>query len=220
MKTDAGVDLTERRIRFAHRWFGVDVVVSSAGQPRDPDERAVTVANLRRLGDTAESLGMVVAIETHKGPTQNARAMLDLMTDVDHPAVRLNFDTGNIAYYNEGVDPADELEKVKHLVRNVHLKDNRGRPDDWYFPSLGDGGSVDFRRVRTILDGVAYTGPYTIELEGIAANPSPASRPVPTASAGASTTLSRADIATDRGPRSRFSRTRERKPENFPSGWR
>ena len=38
-----GVELTERRIRFAGRWFGVPVVVSGAGQPADagraPDRR-------------------------------------------------------------------------------------------------------------------------------------------------------------------------------------
>ena len=109
---------------------------------------------------------MTLALETHKGPTQNAEAMLALMSDVDHPHVRLNFDTGNIAYYNEGIDPCDELEKVKHLVRNVHLKDNRGGFEDWYFPAVGDGGSVDFARVREILDGVGFAGPYTIEIEG------------------------------------------------------
>jgi inosose dehydratase len=116
---------------------------------------------------------MVVALETHKGPTQNAAAMLDLMNDVDHPGIRLNFDTGNIAYYNEGVDPADELEKVAPLVRNVHVKDNRGRFEDWYFPAVGDGGAVDFRRIREILDRVDYYGAYTIEIEGIAGEPEP-----------------------------------------------
>ena len=99
--------------------------------------------------------------------------MLALMDELDHPHVRLNFDTGNIAYYNRGVDPADELEKVKHLVRNVHLKDNRGGFEDWYFPAVGDGGSVDFTRVRQILDGVGFAGPYTIEIEGIGGEPEP-----------------------------------------------
>src|SRR5262249_40400538 len=33
MRTIDGTELTERRIRFAHRWFGVKVVVSGAGQP-------------------------------------------------------------------------------------------------------------------------------------------------------------------------------------------
>ena len=173
IRTVQGVELTERRIRFARQWFGVEVVVSGAGQPANPEERRTIVEHLRRIGTTADELGMVVALETHKGPTQNASAMLDLMADVDHEAVRLNFDTGNIAYYNAGLDPADELEKVAPLVRNVHVKDNRGRPEDWYFPAVGDGGAVDFRRVREILDGVGYGGAYTIEIEGIGGEPEP-----------------------------------------------
>lgn len=173
IRTVEGVELTERRMHFARRWFRVGVVVSGAGQPANPGERKAVIEHLRRIGATAEALGMVVALETHKGPTQNARAMLDLMNDVDHPAVRLNFDTGNIAYYNEGSDPADELAKVAPLVRNVHVKDNRGGFEDWYFPAVGDGGAVDFRRVREILDGVGYSGAYTIEIEGIGGEPEP-----------------------------------------------
>ncbi len=168
-----GVELTERRIRFAARWFGVKICVTGAGQPADAAERQTVVSHLRRLGDTAGEVGITLALETHKGPTQNAAAMLALMNDVDHPHVRLNFDTGNIAYYNQGVDPCDELEKVKHLVRNVHLKDNRGGFEDWYFPALGDGGAVNFPRVRQILDSVGFEGPYTIELEGIGGEPEP-----------------------------------------------
>ncbi|MDR3637457.1 MAG: sugar phosphate isomerase/epimerase [Isosphaeraceae bacterium] len=173
IRTEDGVALTERRIRFAARWFGVSVVVSGAGQPADAAERRAIVEHLRRIGDTAGSVGITVALETHKGPTQNARSMLALMDEVDHPQVRLNFDTGNIAYYNEATNPVDELDLVKHLVRNVHLKDNRGGLEDWYFPALGEGGAVDFVRVREILDGVGFSGPYTIELEGIGGEPEP-----------------------------------------------
>ncbi len=173
MRTIEGVDLTERRIRFARRWFGVSLVVSGAGQPANEAERAIVLDHLRRIGDTAADLGVTVAFETHKGPTQNADAMLALMADLDHPALRLNFDTGNIAYYNHGLDPADELDKVKHLVANVHVKDNRGGFEDWFFPAVGDGGAVDFRRVREILDGVGYEGAYTIEIEGIGGEAEP-----------------------------------------------
>ncbi|HEV3121480.1 MAG TPA: sugar phosphate isomerase/epimerase family protein [Isosphaeraceae bacterium] len=173
MRTVEGLELTERRIRFAHRWFGVSVVVSGASQPADAEERRTVIAHLRRLGEMAATLGVTVALETHKGPTENAQAMLQLMSDVDHPQIRLNFDTGNIAYYNRGADPVAELERVANLVRNVHLKDNRGGFEDWFFPALGAGGSVNFRRVREVLDTVGFTGPYTIELEGIGGEPEP-----------------------------------------------
>jgi inosose dehydratase len=171
--TPDGLELTRARLRFARRWFGVDVCVSGAGQPADISERRVMVESLRSLGDTAGELGVTIALETHKGPTQNADAMLALMAEVNHSQIRLNFDTGNIGYYNPGADPEAELERVKHLVRNVHVKDNRGRPDDWYFPAVGDGGAVDFRRVRETLDSVGFTGPYTIEIEGIQGEPEP-----------------------------------------------
>jgi L-ribulose-5-phosphate 3-epimerase len=173
IRTRDGLELTERRIRFAARWFKVAICVSGAGQPVDAGERRTIIDHLRRLGDTAGEVGVTLALETHKGPTQNAAAMLAVMDDVDHPRVRLNFDTGNIAYYNPGADPGDELEQVKHLVRNVHVKDNRGGFEDWYFPAVGEGGSVDFRRVREILDGVGYAGAYTIEIEGIGGEPEP-----------------------------------------------
>jgi inosose dehydratase len=173
LRTTEGFELTARRIEFASRAFGAPVAVSGAGQPANSRERQVVVDHLRRLGDLADRLEMDVSLETHKGPTQNAEAMLGLMAEVDHPRVRLNFDTGNIAYYNKGLDPVDELEKVKHLVRSVHLKDNRGGFEDWYFPALGEGGAVDFRRVREILDEVGFNGPYTIELEGIGGEPEP-----------------------------------------------
>jgi L-ribulose-5-phosphate 3-epimerase len=173
IRTKEGVELTERRIRFAARWFGVKICVSGAGQPADDAERQTIIAHLRRLGDTAADCGVTLALETHKGPTQNAAAMLALMNDVDHPHVRLNFDTGNIAYYNQGANPCDELDKVKHLVRNVHVKDNRGGLEDWYFPAVGEGGAVDFTRIREILDGVGFAGPYTIEIEGIGGEPEP-----------------------------------------------
>jgi len=167
LRTIGGLELTERRVRFAKRWFDVKVVVSGAGQPADAQERAIILDHLRRIGTMAADIGVTLALETHEGPTQNADAMLNLMSDLNHDAIGLNFDTGNIAYYNTGLDPAAELEKVAGLVRNVHVKDNRGSFEEWYFPAVGDGGAVDFRRVRTILDGVGYEGAYTIEIEGI-----------------------------------------------------
>ena len=173
LRVAEGVAKTARKIRRAREWFGVNVVVTGVGQPADAGERRAIVAGLRTLGDVAQALGVTIALETHKGPTENAGAMLALIAEVDHPAVLVNFDTGNIAYYNEGVDPVAELEKVKHLVRNVHLKDNRGGFEDWYFPAIGDGGSIDFRRVREVLDSVGFAGPYTIEIEGVGGEPEP-----------------------------------------------
>lgn len=171
--TEEGVTITCNRVRFSARWFGVKICVTGAGQPKNDEEWQIIRGNLRTIGQTAADCGITLALETHKGPTQNAEAMLRTIESVDHPAVRLNFDTGNIAYYNDGVTPMDELRKVAPLVVNVHAKDNRGRLEDWFFPALGEGGAVDFVAIREILDAHNYTGAYTVELEGIGGEPEP-----------------------------------------------
>jgi inosose dehydratase len=172
--TTDGVELYERRLKFAARWFKVPVVIGVGGPPPSNDaERKTMISHLRRIGDTAAPLGITVALETHKGATQNAAAMLETMSEVNHPNIRINFDTGNIAYYNKGANPADELEKVKHLVASIHLKDNRGGFEDWYFPPLGEGGAVDIPRIRRIMDEIGFRGPYTIEIEGFHNEPEP-----------------------------------------------
>jgi inosose dehydratase len=174
LRTSEGFELTARRIRFMGQFFfETKLAVTGAGQPANASERMRIVDHLKWLGDLATPYQIDLALETHKGPTQNAQAMLELMAEVNHPQVFLNFDTGNIAYYNEGMDPVEELKQVKQLVRSVHLKDNRGRFEDWYFPALGDGGGVDFVKIREVLDSVGFHGPYTIEIEGIGGEPEP-----------------------------------------------
>ena len=168
-----GVELTERRIRFAARWFGVKICVSGAGQPVDAAERQTIIAHLRRLGDTAarvrrdararNSQGADAKRRGHAGPDERRRPS-------SRPA-QLRYRQHRLL--QSGADPCDELDKVKHLVQNVHFKDNRGGFEDWYFPAVGDGGAVDFARVRAILDGVGFAGPYTIEIEGIGGEPEP-----------------------------------------------
>jgi len=171
--TDEGVEITCNRIRFSAKWFGVSICVTGAGQPKNDEEWAVICRNFQKIGNTAADCGITLALETHKGPTQNAAAMLQTLESINHPSVRLNFDTGNIAYYNVGLTPMEELRKVAPLVVNVHVKDNRGGLEDWYFPALGEGGAVDFVQIRETLDAQNYQGAYTVELEGIGGETEP-----------------------------------------------
>ena len=86
LRTLAGRDLTERRIRFSKRIFDVEVVVSGAGQPADSAERVAILKNLKSTSAKWRRLWVSsIALETHKGPTQNASEMLQLMGEIDHP---------------------------------------------------------------------------------------------------------------------------------------
>lgn len=121
---------------------------------------------LARLGDEAGRTGTVISMETHPDLCQNAAQMLKTVKATDHPNVRVNFDTANIYYYNEGVDAITELKKVARYVASVHLKDTNGKPRTWYFPTLGQG-IVDYPGVFRILNKLGFNGPFTLEMEGI-----------------------------------------------------
>lgn len=128
-------------------------------------DRAIHMARLDYLGDEARAKNVVISLETHPPFCQNADGMLATMQEVNHESVRINLDTANIFYYNEGLDSADELERVVGYVASLHLKDTDGGFHSPNFPVLGQG-VVQFPRIKQILDMSNFAGPLTLELEG------------------------------------------------------
>jgi L-ribulose-5-phosphate 3-epimerase len=169
MRDPAGVARFKARLDLAQR-LGMRFVIGSGGETTEEDRPAL-IATLRDVGDYAAARDLTVCLETHPGITVNAAQMLRTMQELQHPAVKLNFDTGNILYYNEGAHVISELRAVLPYVGHVHLKDSRGRLRDWYFPALGDGGAVDFASVGRVLNDGGFFGPFSIELEGIQDEP-------------------------------------------------
>lgn len=165
------VAITQRKLELAAA-LGVSLVVAGAGEATSEPERSQLDDHLRRIGDFAGERGITYCFETHPGLCQNADGMLATMDQLAHPQFRLNFDTGNILFYNDGEDGLDELRRVVPFVRHVHLKDHNGRFEDWHFPALGRGGAVDFTAVREVLDDAEFDGPYSLEIEGIQGEPS------------------------------------------------
>ena len=161
---------TQRKLKIAGA-LGVPLVVAGAGEAEDPQQHAVLLDHLRRIGDAAGEEGIIYCFETHPGICRNAEGMLESMQQLDHPHLRLNFDTGNVLFYNAGADVLAQLRLVAEWVQHVHLKDHNGRPEDWHFPALGAAGAVDFTTVREILDEVGFSGPYSLEIEGIQDEP-------------------------------------------------
>lgn len=160
------VDLLKRRIDFA-RDLGASNVVSDATRQLEVDQEQWRrlVNALRYLGDYAADRGVKIALETHGGITRNGALAGRLLAAVDHLAVGVNYDTGNIYYYNENLDPAEDVRQVADKVFQVHLKDTSGGKGEWMFCPLGDG-RVDFPAVLGTLKASGFSGPYSLELEG------------------------------------------------------
>ena len=132
--------------------------------------KEVACERLRRAGEIARRHGVVVVLETHPDLGTNGDVHRETMRRINHPNVRVNFDTGNITYYNQGADVVAELKKIIDYVATVELKDHSGRRLSWDFPPLGRG-KIDFAGVLGVLREHGYSGPITIEVEGVEGQP-------------------------------------------------
>jgi inosose dehydratase len=128
--------------------------------------KEVAYERLRRVGDIAKRHGVIVTLETHPDLGVNAAAHLETMQRVNHPNVRVNFDTGNVTFYNKGADAVAELKKIIDYVATMELKDHNGQPGVWNFPPLGKG-VVDFPAILKLLESHHFAGPITMEVEGV-----------------------------------------------------
>jgi sugar phosphate isomerase/epimerase len=121
---------------------------------------------LRAVGDIAEKYDVTIVLETHPDLGTNGDVHLETMQQINHPRIRVNFDSGNIHYYNENADAPTELRKVLDYLATVEIKDHNGVYNDWNFPALGQG-VVDIPGVLKVLRENGYEGPITMEIEGI-----------------------------------------------------
>ncbi len=128
--------------------------------------RHVVYERLRAIGENAAPSGIKVCLETHPDLAHNGDIALETMKAVGQPNICLNFDTGNVYYYNHNVTATTEVQKVLPHVGAVHLKDTNGGYRTWHFPTLGEG-VVAFKAVFQTLNDAGFYGPFTMELEGV-----------------------------------------------------
>ena len=159
----AGLALLKRRLDFAHR-LGVPVAQAGAGEAPDAAARLTLLRHLAAAGDYAATRGLVLALEIHPGLTVSGHAARALMAELDHPHVRINYDTGNIVFYTD-LDPAQDVEEIAPFVAHVHLKDKATRQRrTWDFVPIGRG-IVNFPHIIDVLRTAGFRGPYSLELE-------------------------------------------------------
>ena len=159
---EASIDATIEAIGMCQKLDVSVFFLSASGSKLDYD---VLMARLRNLGEEAAEKGVVLSLETHPPFCRNADGMLRMIEAVACDNVRVNLDTANIFYYNEGLDSAVELERVIDYVASIHLKDTDGGFESPNFPIFGEG-IVDFARVFGTLEAADFSGPLTLELEG------------------------------------------------------
>lgn len=156
----------KRKMEIAAQ-LGVKLVIGNGGELESSAQRAGLIEALRELGDHAQTLGLTYCLDMQPGICRNHRGMLELMRELQHPQIWLNFDTGALFYYNEEPVLEIALVKVAPYLRHLNLSDSIGEFDYWYFPALGYGGAVDLMRVFQIMRDMAFPAPLSIHVDGI-----------------------------------------------------
>lgn len=149
-------------------WFWLE-----EGHHDDPALRDLAIERIRALGDAAQAQGIEVSLEmyedTYIGTADEAVSFIE---DVNHDAVGLNPDLGNLVRLHREVEPWESMfEKVLPYSNFWHIK-NYSRDFD---PATGvyssapvplKYGYINYRKViRRALD-LGYNGPFCCEHYG------------------------------------------------------
>ncbi|MET0933534.1 MAG: sugar phosphate isomerase/epimerase family protein [Mycetocola sp.] len=149
-------------------WFWL-----SDGHHDDPALRDLAIERVRELGDHAKSVGVEVSLEMYEDTyVGTADEAVSFLADVDHDAVGLNPDLGNIVRLHREIEPWESMfEKVLPHSNFWHIK-NYTRDFD---PATGvyssapvplKYGYINYRKVIRRALELGYTGPFCCEHYG------------------------------------------------------
>jgi sugar phosphate isomerase/epimerase len=154
------VDRFHRRLEFA-RNIGARCVNSIAGPTGKREEFR---KNIVAIAERARDLGVMIALENHGDLLDRQQQVLDFIRDVNHPAVRVNYDTGNAWYYSRGaVNPVEELALLAPVVAHVHVKTPKIVEGLLRWVALGDG-ELDLPALARVLKERMPSVPVSYEL--------------------------------------------------------
>lgn len=139
MGVSDAVEQFTRRIRFAHL-IGATWINICVGRMAD---RQQIITNLKKLAPIASDNGCVICLENGGDPNYDVFRLVDdgfaLLDAIDHPAISINVDAGNIVSLCPDSDAIDEAIKMLPRAQHCHLKDLQVKDGEVYFTPMGNG---------------------------------------------------------------------------------
>ncbi|QBH97543.1 sugar phosphate isomerase/epimerase [Limnobaculum zhutongyuii] len=160
----AGANMLEKfrlRIRFAHA-LGIRCLNACTTEQK---ERQKMIDNLKILAPEAADYGCVICLENggdyNYDAFTSAEDGIRLLDELDHPAIALNIDPGNMLSLCPELDPVEQVLAMLPYSQHFHIKDVEMRGDQFWFPAIGDG-VIDY---KTILPALAKRAiPCSLEI--------------------------------------------------------
>lgn len=151
-----------RMQRFGTQFIRVMSYPNDSEHPvSEPEWRDESIRRMKYLANMAEDAGIVLCHENCSGwgglSSENSNILL---REVDSPALRVVFDTGNPVFY--GQDAWDYYQAVYNDIVYVHVKDGRQDDGEDIYTYCGEGNGY-VREILTDLLGKGYDGGISIE---------------------------------------------------------
>jgi len=151
-----------RMKKFATKYLRVMSWPNDKDNPwSDEDWGKEAIKRSKELSKLAEDAGIVLVHENCSGWAAKTDKMLRIYREVNSPAFRLMFDTGNVVAYKDG-DSFENYMKLKPYIEYVHIKDYTtvdGKLAATY-PGEGEG---KVKEVMADLKSSGYEGFVSIE---------------------------------------------------------
>lgn len=114
--------------------------------------RKLWIERFKQWGKMAQDAGVMIVIKQHGGETGTGAECAEIVREVDDPAIKVNYDAGNVMDYLD-LDPLPDIRQCADLVWSFCIKDHRNFPNDG---DCGPGfGEIDHYK---LLAPVAYAG--------------------------------------------------------------
>ena len=122
---------TDELARVAGSWGAPRLRTFAGTRPSAtaaPEERAHVAQRLRMAAERLADQGLRLVVETHPGTLADTTdSLLDLLAAVDHPNLKVNFDTLHV--WEGGDDPLAAHARLSPHIDYYHLKNVRSRAD-------------------------------------------------------------------------------------------
>lgn len=149
---------------------GIEIVnVGSGGVSGDEESTKQAIENVARLADIAASAGCKLAVKPHVGQAIfDGATALRLTSEVQHPALGLNFDPSHL--YRADEDPQEVAGRWNTRILTSHFRDCASRERQVGPPptQIPGRGAVDIPATLRALADVGYAGPLNLEVIGAA----------------------------------------------------
>ena len=157
---DEQCEMLLKKIEFAGR-IGARIVNTNAGCR---DRMDAFYKNMKRLIAMAEKWNVTIGLESHGDIVHTARESLAVFRKINHPLVKLNYDTGNTLFYCDGnVSIEEDIKYSEEFLAHLHLKDITIRGSNVAYVPIGDG-DINFPKVFEWLKSLGRTIPCGLEI--------------------------------------------------------